>query len=62
MLTGGGALLRGLDKHISEELNKRIKHGTDLKVYVADNPLQSVVLGSGKVLDNYKLLKKICVS
>jgi len=62
MLTGGGALLRGLDAYISYELSKRITHGTKLKVYVADNPLQSVVLGSGKVLDNYKLLKKICVS
>ncbi len=62
MLTGGGALLRGLDTYISYELSKRITHGTKLKVYIADNPLQSVVLGSGKVLDNYKLLKKICVS
>ncbi|MEK7398364.1 MAG: rod shape-determining protein [Candidatus Poribacteria bacterium] len=62
MLTGGGALLRGLDILISYELSKRITHGTKLNVYVADNPLHSVVLGSGKVLDNYKLLKKVCVS
>ncbi len=62
MLTGGGALLRGLNTHIAEELNKRISHEINLNVYVADKPLQSVVLGSGKVLDNYKLLKKICVS
>ncbi|MDQ1318196.1 MAG: rod shape-determining protein MreB [Candidatus Poribacteria bacterium] len=62
LLTGGGSLLRGLDTFISQELNKRITHGTNMKVSVAENPLHSVVLGSGKVLDNYKLLKKICVS
>jgi len=62
LLTGGGALLRGLDTFISQELSKRITHGTNMKVNVAENPLHSVVLGSGKVLDNYKLLKKICVN
>jgi rod shape-determining protein MreB len=62
MMTGGGSLLKGLDKHISNELKKRITQGVNLKVYVAENPLQSVVLGSGKVLDNFKLLKKVCVS
>jgi len=54
MITGGGSLVRGLDRHIAEE--------TGLKVYRAKDPLRSVVMGSGKVLDQFKLLKKICVT
>ncbi|KPU45980.1 Rod shape-determining protein MreB [Oxobacter pfennigii] len=44
MLTGGGALLYGLDKLISKE--------TDLTVNIADEPLDCVAIGTGKVLDN----------
>ncbi len=51
MLTGGGALLRGLDKLIAEE--------TALPVNVADDPLTCVVLGSGKALDNLDVLRQI---
>jgi rod shape-determining protein MreB len=54
MITGGGSLVRGLDRHIAEK--------TGLKVYRAKDPLRSVVMGSGKVLDQFKLLKKICVT
>jgi len=54
MITGGGSLLRGLDRLIAEE--------TKLKIYRATDPLKSVVLGSGKVLDQFKLLKKVCVN
>jgi len=43
-LTGGGALLRGLDKFISE--------ATGIDVHIADTPLDCVVKGSGMVLDN----------
>lgn len=43
-LTGGGALLRGLDKRISEK--------TKLKVFVADDPLRAVVRGTSIALDN----------
>jgi len=43
-LTGGGALVRGIDKMIQEE--------TDLKVKIAEDPLKSVVLGAGIILDN----------
>ncbi|MBQ4153074.1 MAG: rod shape-determining protein, partial [Oscillospiraceae bacterium] len=43
-LTGGGALLRGLDKLISQE--------TGIPVYVAENPLDCVAEGTGKVLEN----------
>jgi len=54
MITGGGSLLRGLDRRIAEEM--------DLKVERAEDPLRSVVMGSGKVLDQFKLLKKVCVT
>ena len=43
VLTGGGALLRNLDKRIREE--------TGLPVSIADDPLASVVLGTGKMLE-----------
>jgi len=45
-LTGGGALLRGLDKRISQKIK--------LPVHVADDPLKSVVRGTGLALKNYK--------
>ena len=54
VITGGGALLRGLDRLIAAE--------TGLKVIRADDPLRSVAVGSGKVLDQFKLLKKVCVA
>jgi len=53
VLTGGGALLKKLDK--------RISHETGLPVFVAEDPLSSVVLGTGKMLTDFKLLRKICV-
>ncbi len=53
MLTGGGSQLRRLDKRISEE--------TGLPVFVAENPLSSVVLGIGEMLNNFNLLKRICM-
>lgn len=53
MLTGGGSQLRKLDKRISEE--------TGLPVFVAENPLSSVVLGIGEMLNNFDLLKRICM-
>ena len=45
-LTGGGALLRGLSKRLSEK--------TKLKVHVAEDPLRAVVRGTGLALKNYK--------
>ena len=53
VLTGGGALLKNLDKRIREE--------TGLPVSIADDPLACVVLGTGKMLSNFKLLRKIAV-
>jgi rod shape-determining protein MreB len=54
VLTGGGALLRNLDLRIRVE--------TGLPVSIAENPLASVVLGTGKMLDNFKLLRKVSVN
>jgi rod shape-determining protein MreB len=51
VLAGGGALIRNLDVLIREE--------TGLPVMIAENPLQAVVLGSGRVLDNMDLLRQV---
>lgn len=53
-LAGGGGLLRGLDKKIAEE--------TKLPVYIANDPLTTVVRGCGEVLDNLDLLSKVKVT
>lgn len=53
-LTGGGALIRGLDKLIERE--------TGIPVYIAENPLDCVALGTGKVLEEIDTLKKVLVS
>lgn len=53
VLTGGGALLRRLDKRIAAE--------TGLPVFIAEDPLSSVVLGTSKMLTDFKLLRRICV-
>ncbi len=54
LLTGGGSLLKGLDKAISR--------ATQIPVYVADDPLTAVVRGTGYLLDDLDLLKKITSS
>lgn len=53
-LAGGGALIRGLDKRIAEE--------TKLSVWVADDPLTTVVRGCGRVLEDLDLLSKVRVT
>ncbi len=53
VLTGGGALLKRFDKRISDE--------TGLPVFIAEDPLSSVVLGTSKMLTDFRLLRRICV-
>jgi rod shape-determining protein MreB len=53
VLTGGGALLKRLDKRLAEE--------TGLPVFIAEDPLSSVVLGTSKMLTDFRLLRRICV-
>ena len=53
VLTGGGALLKNLDKRIRQE--------TGVPVSIAEDPLASVVLGTGKMLTEFKLLRRIAI-
>jgi rod shape-determining protein MreB len=52
-LTGGGALLRGLDERLREE--------TGMPIHLADNPLDSVVLGTGKCVEDFDTLRQVLV-
>jgi rod shape-determining protein MreB len=54
ILTGGGSLLRNLDQ--------RIRFETGMPVLVAHEPLASVVMGTGKMLENFKLFRKISLN
>lgn len=54
VMAGGGALLRGLDKLISLE--------TNMPVYVCDDPLLAVARGTGIVLENIEVLKKVLIT
>ncbi len=54
ILTGGGALLKGLDKRISER--------TSLTVHIADDPLTCVVMGSGKALEDLERYRKVFIN
>jgi len=53
VLTGGGSLLKNLDKRLREE--------TGLPLAMAEDPLSSVVLGAGKMLSDFNLLRKISI-
>jgi rod shape-determining protein MreB len=53
VITGGGSLLRGLDQLLREE--------TSLPITLVDDPLSTVVVGSGKVLDNLDILKEVTI-
>src|SRR5213596_2409108 len=54
VLTGGGALLRGLDQ--------RLKHETGMPVHITDNPLHSVAIGSGKCVEEFEALQQVLIS
>ncbi len=54
VLTGGGALLKNLDKRLNKE--------TGLPIIIAEDPLSSVVLGSGQALENIDVLREVVVN
>jgi len=54
VLTGGGALLRGLDE--------RLRHETGMPVHVAEEPLHSVAMGAGKCVEEFEALQQVLVS
>jgi rod shape-determining protein MreB len=53
VLTGGGALLKNIDVLLREE--------TRLPITITDDPLTTVVIGAGKVLDNLSILREVAV-
>jgi rod shape-determining protein MreB and related proteins len=52
-LTGGGALLKNIDERLREE--------TGMPIHMVDNPLDSVVLGSGKCVEDFEALRQVLV-
>jgi rod shape-determining protein MreB len=54
VLTGGGALLTGLDE--------RLRHETGMPIVVADEPLDCVALGSGKCVEEFEALQQVLIS
>ncbi|MFM7463073.1 MAG: rod shape-determining protein [Actinomycetota bacterium] len=54
VLTGGGALLRGLDERLRQE--------TNMPIHVADQPLNAVAIGSGKCIEEFEALEKVLIS
>jgi rod shape-determining protein MreB and related proteins len=54
VLTGGGALLRGLDE--------RLRHETGMPVHVADDPLTSVAMGAAKCVEEFEGLRQVFVA
>ncbi|GAG49420.1 unnamed protein product, partial [marine sediment metagenome] len=54
VLTGGGALLKNMDKLISEKI--------DLPITISEDPISTVALGAGKVIDNIEILKQVMVT
>ncbi|MHB1042085.1 MAG: rod shape-determining protein [Eubacteriales bacterium] len=53
VMAGGGSLLRGLDRLVSEE--------THMPVHLADEPLLAVAYGAGRVLENIDVLRKVLI-
>jgi len=54
VLTGGGALLHGLDE--------RLRHETGIAVNIAENPLHAVVMGTGRCIEEFEALEKVLIS
>ncbi|MGH2768185.1 MAG: rod shape-determining protein [Actinomycetota bacterium] len=54
VLTGGGALLKGLDE--------RLKHETGMPIHLSESPLSSVAIGSGRCLEEFEALKRVLIA
>ena len=54
VLTGGGALLKNMDKLLSEE--------SGLPITITEDPLSTVALGAGKAIDNIEILKQVMIN
>ncbi|HZJ26386.1 MAG TPA: rod shape-determining protein [Acidimicrobiia bacterium] len=54
VITGGGALLHGMDARLANE--------TGMPIIISENPLQSVVIGSGQCLEEFEALKQVLIS
>ncbi len=54
VLTGGGALLKGLDE--------RLRHETGMPIHITDAPLQSVAMGAGKCVEEFEALQQVLIS
>jgi rod shape-determining protein MreB and related proteins len=54
VITGGGALLKGLDE--------RLRHETGMPIHITDRPLDSVALGSGKCVEEFEALQQVLIS
>jgi rod shape-determining protein MreB len=54
VITGGGALLKGLDE--------RLRHETGMPIHVTDRPLDSVAMGSGKCVEEFEALQQVLIS
>ncbi|MDQ1670530.1 MAG: rod shape-determining protein MreB [Actinomycetota bacterium] len=54
VITGGGALLKGLDD--------RLRHETGMPIHLTDRPLDSVAMGSGKCVEEFEALQQVLIS
>ncbi|MBA2769881.1 MAG: rod shape-determining protein [Sporichthyaceae bacterium] len=54
VITGGGALLKGLDE--------RLRHETGMPIHITDRPLDSVAMGSGKCVEEFEALQQVLIS
>ncbi len=54
VITGGGALLRGLDERLRQEAN--------MPIHIAEQPLNAVAIGSGKCIEEFEALEKVLIS
>jgi rod shape-determining protein MreB len=54
VITGGGALLKGMDE--------RLRHETGMPIHITDRPLDSVAMGSGKCVEEFEALQQVLIS